>query len=121
MYYAECPANDFIPQFLVIMGCLCILDMILSVLSLVPKDISILFFYTLMLLRLIFIGMIIYGFSLYNGIMDREMTHFCVDIVTDTLRVTLIVFAVLISIFYLLLVFNVITALALLRFTKTHH
>lgn len=118
MFFSECPANDFVPQFLIIFGCISLLDMVFAILSIIPMEIAPVFFYSLMMIRLVIIALIFYGFRLLNEIMDREMTHFCVDILTDTLRVTLIIFSVLIVIYYVLLIFNVITAMALMRFKK---
>lgn len=118
MYFSECPANDFVPQFLIILGCICILDMVFAVLAIIPMEIATVFFYTLMMIRMVIIGLIFYGFGLLNTILDREMTHFCVDILTDTLRWTLILFSTLMVIYYVLLVFNIVTAVALMRFKK---
>lgn len=118
MYFSECPANDFVPQFLIMLGCICILDMIFAVLAIIPMEISTVFFYTLMMIRVVIVGLIFFGFGLLNEILDREMTHFCVDILTDTLRITLIIFSTLLVIYYVLLIFNVVTAIALMRFKK---
>lgn len=118
MYFGECPANDFVPQYLIMLGCICILDMIFAVLAIIPMEISTVFFYSLMMIRLVIIGLIFYGFILLNGILDREMTHFCVDILTDTLRVTLIIFSTLLVFYYVGLILNVVTAVALMRFKK---
>lgn len=118
IYFSECPANDFVPQFLIILGAVVILDMVFAVLAIIPMEISTVFFYTLMMIRVVIICLIFYGFNLLNGIMDRERTHFCVDTLTDTLRVTLIIFSTLIVIYYVLLIFNIVTAIALMRFKK---
>lgn len=119
MYFGECPANDFVPQFLIMLGCVCILDMVFSVLAIIPMEISTVFFYSLMLIRLVIIGLLFYGFRLLRDIQDRERTHFCVDILADTLKVTLILFSALMTIYYVLLIFNVVTAVALMHLKKS--
>lgn len=116
MYFTECPANDQIPQFLIMLGCMCILDMIFAVLSIIPMEISTVFFYVLQVVRGVILVMVIFGFKLYKQITDSEMTHFCVDILTDTLYVTLVLFTTMMVIYYVLLIFNIITAIALMKF-----
>lgn len=118
MYFTECPANDRIPQFLIMLGCVCILDMIFAVLSIIPMEIATVFFYVLQVIRIFIVFMIIYGFKLYKQITDSEMTHFCVDILTDTLYVTLVLFTTMMVIYYVLFIFNIITAVALMKFKK---
>lgn len=118
MYFSECPANDLVPQFLIVLGCICILDMVFAVLAIIPMEISTVFFYSLLMIRIVIIAAVIYGFKLLHSILDREMTHFCVDILTDTLHVTLVIFTIMLVIYFILLIFNVITAVALMRYKR---
>lgn len=118
IYFAECPANDFVPQYLIILGCLCILDMVFSVLAIIPTEIAVTFFYVLMVIRFTNLGLIFVGFNLYKSITLEEMTHFCVPILVNTLGVAIIFFATMLLIYYVLLIFNIITAVALMKIRK---